>query len=99
MAAMSWRRRPVWWYLSFVDDDRDVFLGSAVVKGVDVAEAMANSWQVGVNPGCEVAVVELLDAVPDEVEPNRYYSLAEMIDLGHVELADLGLSTLAAWNE
>lgn len=84
------------WFLSFVDPERDVFLGSVVVKGVDEAEALTNSWKCGANPGGQVAMVELPPGVEPPVEVGRFYPLAEMLALGHVSLEDLGPNTRRA---
>lgn len=85
-----------YWYMSFVDATTDVFLGSCVVKGANEYDAMDNSWKTGTNPGGEVMMVSL-SGIPDEIELNRFYPLAEMLKLGHLDIDDLGETTRAAW--
>lgn len=84
------------WYMSFVDSESDVFLGSCVVKGENEYDAMTNSWKTGANPGGAVMMVSL-PRIPDEIDLNRFYPLAEMVKLGHLDLDDMGPSTRAAY--
>lgn len=86
-----------YWYMSFVDGETDVFLGSVVVKGRDEAEAeaMTNSHKLGANPGGQVAMVPLPGDPPPEIEANHYYPLEEMLRLGHVDPDSLGPNTRA----
>lgn len=58
-----------WWWLSFADPhlpEGEQFLGAALIRERNVVMAIERSWQLGVNPGGEVAF-ELIpeDAIPE----------------------------------
>lgn len=55
-----------WWYLSFVDTDRDVWLGGCYVDAPNVVMASVRAHDLGCNPGGEVATWGpfTADAVP-----------------------------------
>jgi len=65
--------RERWWWLSFVDDERPVgqrCLGVTVVEGRDFQSAVERASALGINPGGEVAGVEL---PPPLSEQYRHY--------------------------
>lgn len=43
-----------WFYLSFVDEDKDEFLGACYVEGETIDTAVRNAWDQGINPGGQV---------------------------------------------
>lgn len=56
-----------WWYMSFTDPDLPKgtqFLGACYVDGPTLPAALTRSHDLGINPGGEVAFVE----VPSDVE-------------------------------
>ena len=64
------RERPVWWWLSFADGEKpkgEQFLGVAVVKAINVTEAIREAWRLGINPGGECAFQELAKAPPRNI--------------------------------
>jgi hypothetical protein len=48
-----------WWYLSFVDVERGGFLGACIVEAFGVATALEEANRLGINPGGEVASVQI----------------------------------------
>lgn len=49
-------------WMSFCDSDKpkgSQFLGVILVRGVDIQDAMTNSWLMGINPGGEVAFMAM----------------------------------------
>ncbi len=60
MASRAGAQMSLWW-LSFVDDGRN--LGIAIVEAADSAAAIKTAWALGCNPGGEVFTMEIDDAV------------------------------------
>lgn len=53
---------PVWWWLSFCDTERpagEQFLGVAIVEAPNVPMATVRAWDLGVNPGGQVAAYDV----------------------------------------
>jgi hypothetical protein len=51
-------------WLSFCDDERpkgSQFLGVAIVHGIDPIDAVGAAWALGINPGGQVAVAEVVE--------------------------------------
>lgn len=74
-----------WHYLSFVDGrlpKGEQWLGAAIVEGLDITEAVKKAWRLGINPGGEVAGIEI-EHVPSPRFCNRLMiSKSELRDLG-----------------
>ncbi len=71
-------------YLSFADTEKG-FLGCCIVRGTDVVEGTIEAHRLGINPGGEVACIE----VPDGDAPfdwlantNRLMSFEDMEAIG-----------------
>lgn len=71
-----------WWWLSFVDGDRpkgEQFLGACMVQGRGITTAISRSWDLGCNPGGEVAFVEIpADRTIPDAWANRLLTRAEV---------------------
>lgn len=67
------------WFLSFSDGTN---LGCCQVRASGITQAIQKAHKLNINPGGEVAAFEL-DA-PEELDMNRLYTRAEMLDLGYV---------------
>lgn len=58
-----------WWWLSFCDPDLPAgsqFLGAALVRERNIPMAMARAWELGINPGGQVAAA---GPIPDDAIP------------------------------
>ena len=60
-------------WLSFVRDS--VFTGACIVEAVDLQSAITRAWDLGINPGGEVASVSLLES--DIVHPSWMNTLLD----------------------
>ncbi len=59
-----------WWYLSFCDPEKpksEQFLGACVINAATMTQAVTESHYRGLNPGGEVAIVEI-PATREEIE-------------------------------
>ena len=62
MAAEAADPKPNWYWLSFIDPeapDGEKFLGVAIVYAEGPILAVRNSKRLGINPGGEVAILEM----------------------------------------
>ena len=67
-----------WWWLSFVDPERDKFLGVAVVEAHGVTTATLAAHLLGVNPGGQVMGIAIpAEHVPPVEFRNRLLTKAE----------------------
>jgi hypothetical protein len=66
-----------WWYLSFADE---VFLGAALVRATDIADAVREAWALKINPGGSVyaMAVEHEDKLPPSEDRERLLSKDEV---------------------
>lgn len=62
-----------WFYFSFTDPDLpegEQFLGGLYIDGADLADALTRSHGLGVNPGGQVAVVEIPAEAQEQMDAN-----------------------------
>ena len=78
-----------YWWLSFADASRpkgQTNLGVAIVRGRDLGDALARAWELGCNPGGEVAGMEVpleaLGLTEDDIGPGRRLTDEELHRLG-----------------
>jgi hypothetical protein len=84
-----------YFWLSFVDDTRpkgEQFLGGCAVEADSVEQAIRRAWALGINPGGEVAAVQ----VPKHLEKNltrygldRLLTKAELNAMGDFSQYDI----------
>lgn len=73
---------PIWWWLSFADDDG--FRGACLVKAGGMLSAVAESHRLRINPGGQVLAV----AVPSGVDiPSAFVN--RLLDKAEAESDDL----------
>jgi hypothetical protein len=78
-------QEPVWFWLSFVDED-GTFLGVSIIEAGGIMEATVKARMHGCNPGGEVRAYPL-DYVPEERLRNRLFSKAELEAEGLIAVA------------
>ena len=75
-----------WWWISFVDSGRpegSQFLGVTVVQGGSLPRALANAWDLGINPGGEALALQIpAPNVPASHLRNRLLAREESIVAG-----------------
>jgi hypothetical protein len=77
------------WWLSFIDEDRpvgDKFLGVCVVRANDMLAAVQKAWDLGINPGGEVAMAKIAKIPPDCI--NRLMQKNEIIERELLEVVE-----------
>lgn len=82
----------VWWWLSFVDEDRPEgqrFLGVAIVDAPDVPGAFAGrAWDLGCNPGGQIAAAgpfsqeDIKELVPASYRRRLLTSREDLVAVG-----------------
>jgi hypothetical protein len=78
-----------WLYLSFVSDHK--FLGAIVMKGHGFVSVVQRCHALGINPGGEVACLELKEAnLPPEQYRNRLLSKKELEESSKSPLISFG---------
>ena len=73
-----------WHYISFANDGG--FLGGLLIRGYGTTDALARSWEQGLNPGdCEAQIFRLMAEapVPDDLA-NRLLSKDEVLALNQL---------------
>ncbi len=68
----------LWWWLSFVDDEKprgNQFLGCAIVDGKDFGAAIARAWATGCNPGGEALALPFLPTAAVHLEAGDKHRL------------------------
>lgn len=85
-----------YFYLSFVHLDKpegEKFVGCTAVQAEDEKDAIRQSWKHKVNPGGEVAILNMGDELPEEGRSflNRFVPREEVINDGGATLEDLGI--------
>lgn len=86
-----------WFYLSFSDPDRpkgQQFLGATIIEADNCVFATSKAWKLGLNPGGQVAFVELSDFDPTDKDAQKYvhkFVPREVVMAEpHVKLSELG---------
>lgn len=89
------------WYLSFAEDRPGGFLGSTVVEGRTAEEAYFVATLLGLNPGGEVAILEIPREGENEPDmlamKNRLIGREEAIALGGKRVGDLPEEVQEIW--
>ena len=58
-----------WWYVSFADEDRRLWLGGSVVFACGALHAVQETWKLAVNPGGSFMAVK----IKNELVPSAEY--------------------------
>lgn len=82
------------WWLSFVDEDTDTFLGVSIVEAPDFLSATAVAHVIGCNPGGQVAGYEIPEDCLAEREMPRGRLLSKEDVTAHTEAM-----SVREWNE
>lgn len=67
-----------WFYMSFVDNDRpkgDKFIGAIVAGGASFEDSLKETWIRKINPGGEIAFVEIPNDIMDKILPDDKFRL------------------------
>lgn len=86
LAAQMDPTEPHWWWLSFCDPERPTgrqFLGAAMVQAPNSLMAVSEAHRLKINPGGEVALLDLSGVEMDYAKPwwNRLLSQAEIEEM------------------
>lgn len=83
-----------WWWLSFIDPDREEgqqFLGICMVKATNNITACALAWDLGCNPGGQVAALEFPEGwAPKPEYAETLFEGDEATRLSKLEADELG---------
>lgn len=74
-----------WWWLSFVDEDTegpDAFLGACYVRATNGPLAVSRAYELGINPGGQVAIMGPGDEPPEGVPTEKLLTRADLQELG-----------------
>lgn len=84
-------QRSLWW-LSFCDTDKpegQEFLGVIVVEDLGPMHAISKTYDLGINPGGRVMIVQVQ---PSSIKPehlNRLLAMEELLEMGYVEMQEM----------
>lgn len=87
--------RMAYYWMSFCDSDRpegEQFLGVVILRALGVTHAMWQSHVLGINPGGEVLVHEILTEPRREIQPGLLNRLLSRADLQAAGLLDGGIA-------
>jgi hypothetical protein len=89
-----------WWWLSFVDPERDQFAGACLVRARDIGGAVTEAWDQGCNPGGQVNGYQIPNTVLADLEndpasplnmygPNRLIGIEELHAHGERKFSEM----------
>lgn len=80
---------PYFWWLSFVDDERDEHLGCCVVKAGTNYGAVRRAHRLGINPSGQVLMLPIDGRDLAKMEADRLYSRDELKMLGYRSIREI----------